>query len=757
MNNKKILNKDKKILNVAVITITAGFILFALFAMLNLNNVTENNDKINALQISKNIAQEIKNDVELKINTLESFASNVTPDYFNNSNPQKFNYLFEQQDIAQVFFINEKQVLFSDTVVKQNNDSVTYSISLHYKAFDQINSANEKTDISEFITITNYHDLKKNKTIIISEPFVSKITGKEKISIKIYKAIFKNSIFIGVVGIEFLLDNIEQLINITGVSEKENYRILSTDQKNIVSATNKSWLAGQNVNILSATEKNIIIKTDNKNPVDIIDKYNVVLQEITFSKTTKNWYFYNAIPVNFASRPIINHTHNMIWGILAILLTAIFIIRYFVLKNIKTIETIKTYTQKLSKGETLPIEKEEQTDTLSEILNSLSDISENKYKFLNVLRKVNEDNFKINASPEGKEDLISPLFNKIIKKLDDSKHEIQKNVEESKIELWTRQGREEVYNAQRESNNNLELLAHNITRRIVNYSDAIFGAMFFNNIQTSGFIEMIASYAYSNEKHIEKKFIAGEGLIGACVLSKKSIELNNVPDKYTKITSGLGSGKPSYLLILPIIWQNEVLAVLELGYMHRPEDYKMKFVYESTQNISSWLNTAQISQKTEILLETSQHQTDSLHEKETELNNKITELQKVQEQYADRTAEMESMINAVNNTVMSVEYTTDGIFIRANEAYSQIMGYEMNDLQGLSVFDIVQEKHLEELKQNIEDVKKGKLLRKKLVRITKSGEEKQLFATYTPYYDKTGKISRIIFFALDISDFTANK
>ncbi len=78
------------------------------------------------------------------------------------------------------------------------------------------------------------------------------------------------------------------------------------------------------------------------------------------------------------------------------------------------------------------------------------------------------------------------------------------------------------------------------------------------------------------------------------------------------------------------------------------------------------------------------------------------------------------------------------------------MGFTADDIRGKNVVEIVKDQS-ESLKKIIEDVKSGKTIKKEVKRYTKSGEEKQLTATYTPYYGKDGKITHILFFAFDIS------
>ena len=77
--------------------------------------------------------------------------------------------------------------------------------------------------------------------------------------------------------------------------------------------------------------------------------------------------------------------------------------------------------------------------------------------------------------------------------------------------------------------------------------------------------KLIASYAYKERKHVANRFHLGEGLVGQAALEKKPILLTNVPDDYIQITSGLGEAPPRNIIVLPVLFEGEVKAVVELA------------------------------------------------------------------------------------------------------------------------------------------------------------------------------------------------
>jgi len=492
----KIFNKNNNypIINTVAYSIIAAIVLVVFYFLFNVSSVIKQVDKKSGYYITKNIAQQIKSDIELKINTVNYFSEKATKTYFTNKSLTDVQYLFNQKDISQVYFISDNNIVNS-----KKKDSINYRIILYKRLFDNIKVTQSTGEIDDIIGISNYNFLRSNKKQLISEPFIVNVENKDKVAISIYKSVTKNNEFVGVIGVDFILEDIEQQINMSKITEYENFMFLISDKKNIISVSQKAWMSAENVNMFDDFNKEIYTKLGADNSSEVIDNYIVTFYAINLGDNSKTWFLYNAIPKSLISRIIKNNAIFFIITFVLLFLIVFLVIRYFLLKLLKRIEVLSKYSARLSNGEIFYIEKVEGNDSTSKAINSLSDISENNYNLLKVTRQLIDEKFdrKLNLLNENSE--LSVLIKKIAKQLFNYKTIISHKENEFDKELWTKKGRDEIYKAQRESNNNLELLAHNITRRVVNYSDAIFGAMYFNN---NSYTEMIASYAYSTEKHI---------------------------------------------------------------------------------------------------------------------------------------------------------------------------------------------------------------------------------------------------------------
>ncbi|MHB9004724.1 MAG: HAMP domain-containing protein, partial [Coriobacteriia bacterium] len=139
-------------------------------------------------------------------------------------------------------------------------------------------------------------------------------------------------------------------------------------------------------------------------------------------------------------------------------------------------------------------------------------------------------------------------------------------------------------------------------------------------------MKLLASYAFKDRKHLANRFKLGEGLIGQCVLEKQRILLTEVPSDYVKIGSGLGEATPLNIVILPVIFEGNVKAVVELGSFSRFTEIHLTFLEQLTETIGVMLNTIGATMRTEELLKESQSMAGELQSQQEELQQTNEEL-----------------------------------------------------------------------------------------------------------------------------------
>jgi signal transduction histidine kinase/HAMP domain-containing protein/DNA-binding response OmpR family regulator len=145
--------------------------------------------------------------------------------------------------------------------------------------------------------------------------------------------------------------------------------------------------------------------------------------------------------------------------------------------------------------------------------------------------------------------------------------------------------------------------------------------VFYVNHSNNGTPEMrlLASYAYTERKTLANRFEAGEGLVGQAALERKPILVTEVPDDYVQISSGLGQAKPMNIVVLPVLFEGEVKAVIELASFNRFTESQLTFLTQLTESIGIVLNTITATMRTEELLIQSQTLAAELQTRQEEL------------------------------------------------------------------------------------------------------------------------------------------
>ncbi|MGE3476276.1 MAG: HAMP domain-containing protein [Rhodospirillaceae bacterium] len=132
-------------------------------------------------------------------------------------------------------------------------------------------------------------------------------------------------------------------------------------------------------------------------------------------------------------------------------------------------------------------------------------------------------------------------------------------------------------------------------------------------------LNLVASYAFNHRKHLANRFELREGLVGQCAFEKSRILLTNVPHDYIKVSSGLGESSPLNVIVLPVVFEGEVNAVIELASFSEFSETHQSFLDQLMESIGIVLNTIAANMRTEGLLKQSQLLTAELQAQQEEL------------------------------------------------------------------------------------------------------------------------------------------
>src|ERR1043166_9260705 len=145
--------------------------------------------------------------------------------------------------------------------------------------------------------------------------------------------------------------------------------------------------------------------------------------------------------------------------------------------------------------------------------------------------------------------------------------------------------------------------------------------------------------------------------------------INQVPEDYIQISSGLGEAAPRSIAVMPVLFEGDVKAVLELATFDEFDEIRLTFLEQLAESIGIVLNTIAANMRTEDLLKQSQALTESLQSQQdalTETNKRLEQqtrslqqseelLKKQQDELQKTNAELEEKAQLLSSQKTEVE------------------------------------------------------------------------------------------------------
>ncbi|WP_312472240.1 response regulator [Neobacillus sp.] len=245
---------------------------------------------------------------------------------------------------------------------------------------------------------------------------------------------------------------------------------------------------------------------------------------------------------------------------------------------------------------------------------------------------------RIEIFSKGEIGAIAAAFNKMVSKLEAHSKREKQLKEEAGEHNWLKSKIAEILAMYPEAKD-VQMLAELFITKLVPMVGACNGVFYIKTVEgNEQYLKKIAAYAFFNPNREFESFRMGEGLIGQCALEKQHIFLNQVPDNYIKIRSGIGGATPKNIIILPIQYEDEVLAVIEIASFESFSPSQIKLIEEVIPTTGITLKSMLNHMKAERLLQESQSLTEELQAQSEELQLQQEELRSTNEQLEDQYA-----------------------------------------------------------------------------------------------------------------------
>ena len=497
--------------------------------------------------------------------------------------------------------------------------------------------------------------------------------------------------FVGVIGIDFSLDYINEVMSEIECEEGEQIYLISNDGNFIYCQDKK--LIGHPQTVIktpldSMPSDTVFIAQDCNNKSAVLN-----FRKIEMPNTT--WYLLSTTPTSVVNAQANKSFINVVLLILigCILLTIVISI---VARNIS--ESIVQINNKLANLSLGIIDQEEKKEAVfeSEItdlnnsLDRLFDSLQASVDFAGEIGKGNLDT-KYNLMSDGDtlgESLIT-MQNSLIK----AKEEEDKKKILDDQRNWVTHGLANFGEILRQDNDNINDFAFNLLSQLLQYVDIVQGAMYFKveeKYSDELKFENKAAIAYGKQIMLEATVTEKDGIFGRVIGEQKCIYLEDVPESYVSFTQGKKEArKPRNLLIVPMVVNDDIFGILELVSYNHIEQYKIEFIEKLCENIASVISSVNTNIHNAHLLEQSNEQAEELSQHEEEMRQNLEEMQATQEEATKRHETLDSQINAFHDGLMTAELDLNGNIITMSRNITSFYGINSDNITGMPYITVV--------------------------------------------------------------------
>jgi CheY-like chemotaxis protein/HAMP domain-containing protein len=244
---------------------------------------------------------------------------------------------------------------------------------------------------------------------------------------------------------------------------------------------------------------------------------------------------------------------------------------------------------------------------------------------------------------------------------------------------WLKKGKEGLDDALRGEMNEKKL-GRQFISFITRYLDAHLGALYRNH---NGILKLYASHAFTDRKGNFNNIKLGEGMVGQAALEQEIIIFNDVLEDAPLINYGVGQKRATSYIIVPLIFEDEVVSILLLGSLTRFTSLQRQFIEQNIKNTAILMNTARSRRIIKQLLEDAQQnqqelltKNQTLEEQTQALKESEAELQSQQDELRVTNEELEQQARALKESETELQAQQEELRVTNEELEEQTQSLE---------------------------------------------------------------------------------
>lgn len=284
-------------------------------------------------------------------------------------------------------------------------------------------------------------------------------------------------------------------------------------------------------------------------------------------------------------------------------------------------------------------------DEIGQLSDSFRTMRNNLINQIEQAQKVAEGNFESLLRPQSEKDAMSYALNHMT-------HSLREADRKNKHDNWIKTNQNKLSETLR-GDLDLQSLGSKTTAFLCEELHALTGVLFTRN--DDGNLIFSGGHAIIKDLAERKVFKPGDGIVGQAFQFGEFRLIEDIPDEYLNITTGLGTAKPRYLMIQPCLFNGEVFGVLEIASLRPFDEMQMELLQKVAESIAIAISSAKSRTELQQLLVKSQKLSEELQVQQEELRQTNEELQVQQEELRQANEELEAQTRELEESKASLQ------------------------------------------------------------------------------------------------------
>lgn len=566
--------------------------------------------------------------------------------------------------------------------------------------------------------------------------------------------------FKGLVGIDAALRDLQNIID-TELPFEESYMSLIANNGDYIAHPDEEMVGVSVAEVFSKDyashgilEKISVGNSFSLSSSDSESETYTSFVPIYIGESKTPWSVSITVPLKSVTEEAMNNLYlSLLVGVIGFAILALII--FLVSENItnplhKTIEVLhKLDSGDISVVHKLNVNRKDEMGDMAQSVNKLIDTLNATAEFA---VNIGQTKLDVEYQSLGERDILGNALLEMRKNLKAAEEERQERIREAEERTWLQNGVTEISDILRVSYDSIADLSYNLIKSIVKQLNAAQGGMFV--LEGSGKDErytLQAAYAFDRKKRLEGDFQIGEGLIGRVAQEKKFLQLTEVPEGYTFISSGLGEEKPRVLVLLPLIHEQKTFGIIEIAGFKQFEEHQINFMKTIGQRIASVISNIRANIETKELLAQFREQSEKLAMKEFESLQTNVELKRAQQNLKQHENTQKAIEKALSNKGYIAYFDNQGVLKNISRSGKDIFGFT-DDSKDVSFTEMHSNTghNPQWLKSFWQGLQKGNISKKESSLLL-NNKRTWYSETYFPVIDENGKIDTVICLGIDIS------